>query len=155
MIDTAGCFAAGYTFPDVCHIWQTPGAGEAAVAGWVALDVSTKAALNESLGMTPDVARELADALDDAMGRCILGVYRSTPESVLAQWGGRAQSLATRPGLVLIPTDDAHTGTVDQHRSIAGKPGAEVAALSGLGHWWMLQDPAAAAEVLDRFWEAL
>jgi hypothetical protein len=27
--------------------------------------------------------------------------------------------------------------------------------LDGLGHWWMLQDPARSAVVLTRFWETL
>jgi pimeloyl-ACP methyl ester carboxylesterase len=154
VMDTAGCFAPGYSFPDVCHTWQTPGVGEAAVAGWVALDCATKAALNESLGMTPVVATELAAALDEQMGKCILGVYRSAPESVLAEWGRRAPAMSARRGLVLIPTDDGHTGTEAQHRWLADRAGAEVTVLPGLGHWWMLQDPAAAAETLRRFWDA-
>ena len=152
VIDTAGCFAPGYSFPGVCHIWQTPGAGEEAIAAWVALDVPTKAGLNESLGMTADIAKELAAALDESMGQCILNVYRSVPETVLAHWGQRASALSARPGLVLLPTCDEHTGTEEQHRWLAEHAGAPVAGLPGLGHWWMLQDPGLAAEALRRFW---
>ena len=35
------------------------------------------------------------------------------------------------------------------------KAGARVTELSGLGHWWMLQDPARGAEVLEGFWDSV
>jgi pimeloyl-ACP methyl ester carboxylesterase len=151
-VDTAGCFAPDYAFPDVCHVWQTPGAGEDAIAGWLGMDVQSRTAVNESLGMTPAVARQLAAALDAEMGRCILAVYRSVPEGVLAEWGRRASAASARPGLVLIPTEDGHTGDEAGHRWLAERAGARVAVLPGLGHWWMLQDPTAAAGELRRFW---
>jgi hypothetical protein len=34
----------------------------------------------------------------------------------------------------------------------AARAGASTVALDGLGHWWMLQDPARAAAVLREFW---
>jgi pimeloyl-ACP methyl ester carboxylesterase len=152
-VDTAGCFAPGYSFPEVCHVWQTPGAGERAIAAWLALDVHDRAAINESLGMSADVAEDLAEALDERMGRCILSVYRSVPEEVLAHWGQRASAAAARPGLVLIPTHDEHTGGEAGHRWLAERARAKVAVLEGLGHWWMLQDPSVAARALGQFWE--
>jgi hypothetical protein len=30
-----------------------------------------------------------------------------------------------------------------------------VAELAGVGHWWMLQDPARGAAVLEEFWASL
>jgi hypothetical protein len=30
-----------------------------------------------------------------------------------------------------------------------------VAELAGLGHWWMLQEPALGAAILERFWASL
>jgi hypothetical protein len=33
--------------------------------------------------------------------------------------------------------------------------GAEVSVLSGVGHWWMVEDPAAGAAVLNGFWAEL
>jgi pimeloyl-ACP methyl ester carboxylesterase len=151
-VDTAGCFAPGYSFPDVCHVWQTPGAGEEAIAAWLAAGVSGRAAINQSLGMSVDVAQELAEAFDETMGQCILSVYRSVPEEVLAHWGRRASAAATRPGLVILPTKDEHTGTEEGHRWLAERSGAKVAVLGGLGHWWMLQDPSVAACALEQFW---
>src|SRR4051812_18749931 len=91
-VDTAGSFAPGYSFPDVCHVWQTPDAGEQAIAAWLDLGVPGRTAVNESLGMTPAAARELAAAFDESMGRCILALYRSVPEEVLAGWGSRASA---------------------------------------------------------------
>jgi len=152
-VDTAGCFAPGYAFPDMCHVWQTPGVGEQSIAGWLAMSVPERATLNVALGMTPDVAQELAEALDEPMGRCILSLYRSVPETVLAHWGQLASSASARPGLVVIPTEDGHTGTEAQHRWLAQRAGAKVAVLAGLGHWWMLQDPTAGASALRQFWD--
>jgi pimeloyl-ACP methyl ester carboxylesterase len=155
-IDTAGCFAPDYVFHDVpCHIWQTPGAGEEAIAGWLALGVEDRASLNESMGMTPGVARGLAKALDDTMGRCILAVYRSAPEAVLAHWGQKVPAASARPGLVIFPAEDEYTGGEARHRWVAERAGAKVAVLEGVGHWWMLQDPAAGAATLRRFWDAI
>jgi pimeloyl-ACP methyl ester carboxylesterase len=151
-VDTGGCFAPGYSFPEVCHIWQTNGAGEQAIAAWLRMGAQGRTALNESLGMTPAVARELAEAFDERMGRCILAVYRSVPEQALAQVGDRSTDAAVRPGLVMIPTEDSHTGGEAGHRWLAERAGAKVAVLPGLGHWWMLQDPASAAAELQRFW---
>ena len=36
-------------------------------------------------------------------------------------------------------------------RRTAERWGAEVAVLEGLGHWWMMQDPAAGAAMLRTF----
>ena len=33
--------------------------------------------------------------------------------------------------------------------------GARTEVLDGLGHWWMMQDPARGAAALTRFWETL
>jgi pimeloyl-ACP methyl ester carboxylesterase len=151
-MDTAGCFAPGYSFPDVCHVWQTAGAGEEAIAAWLAVGVHGRAAINESLGMSAPVAQDLAEAFDETMGRCILSVYRSVPEEVLTYWGQRASAAATRPGLVLIPTQDVHTGSESGHRWLAERAQAKVAVLEGLGHWWMLENPSLAARALDQFW---
>jgi pimeloyl-ACP methyl ester carboxylesterase len=154
-IDTGGAFAPGYVFPDVSHIWQTPGAGEKSIAGWLGIGVAGRTTLNESLGMTPAVAKELAEAFDETMGECILALYRTVPESVLSYWGQRVSAAAARPGLVMIPTEDNHTGGEARHRWTAERAGAQVAVLDGLGHWWMLEDPVKAANALLTFWQQL
>jgi pimeloyl-ACP methyl ester carboxylesterase len=40
-------------------------------------------------------------------------------------------------------------------RRAAGRAGARTEVLDGLGHWWMVQDPARSAAALIRFWETL
>lgn len=154
-MDIAGALAPDYTWHDDARRWQTAGAGEEAVAAMLAAPVAARAARYESLGMTPEVARDVAGALDEAMGRCILSLYRSAAQPAMAQVGQRLGAAAQRPGLVLIPTADAYTGGEDRARWAAGVAGAKIAVLPGLGHWWMLEDPAAGADALRRFWAAL
>jgi hypothetical protein len=36
-------------------------------------------------------------------------------------------------------------------REAAARMGAEVSVLKGVGHWWMVQDPVARAELLNDF----
>jgi pimeloyl-ACP methyl ester carboxylesterase len=153
--DTAGTFAQDYVWHEATHAWQTPGAGEKAIANLLAMGVPARATLYESLGMTPAVAKELAEAFDETMGRCILAVYRSAGQPVLAQWSERLPAASARPGLVLIPTDDIYTGGVARHRWVAERTGARVSVLEGLGHWWLLKDPKVGADALRRFWASL
>ncbi|HTZ07994.1 MAG TPA: alpha/beta hydrolase, partial [Acidimicrobiales bacterium] len=153
--DVAGCFAPDYTWHDTAQLWQTPGTGEEVVAVMVGMPVADRAALYRSLGMTEDVARPVAEAMDPAMGRCILALYRSAAQPAMARFGAGLAAAGGRPGLVLAPTEDGYTGGVERARWAAARAGAQVALLPGLGHWWMLEDPGAGAEALRRFWSEL
>jgi pimeloyl-ACP methyl ester carboxylesterase len=153
--DIAGCLAPDYEWHDMAQVWQTEGAGEEAVAGMVATPIADRAALYESLGMTPVVARKVAEAGDEAMGRCILALYRSAAQPAMMRLGERLKDAAARPGLVVIATEDGYTGGEERARWAARMAGAQVAVLPGLGHWWMLQDPRAGAEALQSFWSTL
>jgi pimeloyl-ACP methyl ester carboxylesterase len=153
--DIAGCFAPDYVWHDLAQVWQTPGAGEESVAGMAALPVPDRASLFESVGMTPGVARAVAEANDDTMGRCILSLYRSAAQPAMARLGQSLGAAAGRPGLVLIPTEDQYTGGEARARWSAEQAHAKVALLQGLGHWWMLQDPTAGAAALKDFWSSL
>jgi pimeloyl-ACP methyl ester carboxylesterase len=152
--DVAGTFAPDYDWPDASRGWQTPVVGEQLIDAQAAMGVSGRTDLYVSLGMTPEVAAELAGAFDEAMGRCILAVYRSATNPA-AQWGDRLPAAAARPGLVLIPTEDTYTGGESRHRWSAEQTGARVAVLEGAGHWWMLQSPRPAAHALVQFWSGL
>jgi len=55
----------------------------------------------------------------------------------------------------MFPAEDGYTGGEARHRWVAEQSGAKVAVLDGVGHWWMLQDPAAGAAALRRFWDAI
>jgi len=97
--DIAGCFAPDYVWHDFAQAWQTPGVGEEAVAGQVAGDPKDQAALYQSLGMTSDVAMQLAQAFDETMGRCILSLYRSAAQPAMSRWGENLPAAKARPGL--------------------------------------------------------
>jgi len=73
----------------------------------------------------------------------------------MARLGEGLAVAAARPGLVIIPTEDGYTGGEARARWSAGQAGANVAVLQGLGHWWMIQDPAAGAAALREFWGSL
>jgi pimeloyl-ACP methyl ester carboxylesterase len=93
----------------------------------------------------------LADAFDATMGGCILDLYRSALPNPHADWGRELGRPVAAPGLVLQPGADPFD---DPARSgeVAAMLGAGVHRLDGLGHWWMLQDPAAAVGALRSFW---
>jgi pimeloyl-ACP methyl ester carboxylesterase len=154
-MDIAGCFAPDYVWHDMAQVWQTPGAGEEMVAGMASLPVAERASMFESLGMTPDIAREVSEANDDIMGRCILSLYRSAAQPAMARLGEGLGAAAARPGLVIVPTEDGYTGGEERARWSAGQAKATVAVLQGLGHWWMIQDPAEGAAALRKFWNSL
>lgn len=153
--DIAGCFDPEYTWHDFAQVWQKPGAGEEAIAGMVATPVEARAQQFESLGMSRDVARRVAEANNAEMGRCILALYRSAAQPAMAKWGEDLPKLRARPGLVIIPTEDHFTGGETLARRSAERAGAKVALLQGLGHWWMCQDPKRGAETLREFFATL
>jgi pimeloyl-ACP methyl ester carboxylesterase len=156
VIDLAGCFAPDYVWHDMAQVWRTPGAGEDAVADLVAMPVEQRASLYESLGMTPlELAAEVAEDTDDTMGRCILALYRSATPEVMTAVGEEMTRAAVRPGLVLVPTADPYTGGEGRARWSADRAGAQITLLPDLGHWWMMQDPTAAADALESFWKDL
>ncbi len=154
-MDIAGCFAPDYVWHDMAQVWQSPEAGEESVAGMASLPVGDRATMFESLGMTPEIARAVAEANDNAMGRCILSLYRSASQPAMARLGEKLSAAAARPGLVIIPTEDGYTGGEARARWSAEQAKADVAVLQGLGHWWMMQDPAAGAAALRTFWSSL
>lgn len=53
------------------------------------------------------------------------------------------------------PTEDYYVGTEQMRRHAAERAGTRIELLDGLGHWWMVQDPARGAEVITRFWASL
>ncbi len=109
----------------------------------------------ETLGMTPDIAVAVAGAANETMGNCILALYRSAAQPAMARLGQGLGAAAARPGLVIIPTEDEYTGGEQRARWSSERAKAEVAVLQGLGHWCMIQDPAAGAAALRKFWGSL
>ncbi|MDH3681956.1 MAG: alpha/beta hydrolase [Acidimicrobiia bacterium] len=154
-IDVAGILHPDYVWHDMAQLWQTPDVGEETIKAMLDAPLADRTANYEQLGMTPDVAAELAGAVDETMGRCILGLYRDAAQPALAETGARLEAAAARPGLVIIAENDTYVGTADMARASADRAGAKVVVLEGVGHWWMLQDPAAGAAALTDFWTGL
>ena len=153
--DIIGVFDPDYVWHDLAQLWQTEGAGEQAVAAWAAESVDERSARLESFAIASEVATKLAAAFDTTMARCILALYRSAAQPRMAQLGEGLAAAAQRPGLHLSATEDHFPGTIDMQRRAAERAGARIAVLEGLGHWWMVQDPARGAAALEDFWASL
>jgi len=105
----------------------------------------------ESLGVGRAAASSNVAAFDEGMGRCIHSLYRAAAQPKMAGWGANLSKARTRPGLVIIPTEDHFTGGEALARRTAERAGARVTVLDGLSHWWMCQDPKRGAEAIRTF----
>lgn len=153
--DIAGALDPEYVWHDMAQAWQTPEVGEAAVAAMVNAPLEARSGIFIANGARPELAEKLAAGIDAEMGRCLLPLYRSAAQPAMAEFGADLSGLASTPGLVIIATEDHFTGGEALARRTAERAGAQVAVLEGLGHWWMLQDPAAGAAALNAFWATL
>jgi pimeloyl-ACP methyl ester carboxylesterase len=140
---------------EVAQRWQTPGVGEETVKAMVETPRPDRIANYEGLGIPSGVAGELADALDETMGRCILALYRDAAQPALIDMAANLPAAAAKPGLVIVASEDHFVGDEAMARHSAEAAGAQVTVLSGLGHWWMLQDPEAGAAALEGFWSGI
>ena len=153
--DCAGLIHPDYQWHDMAQVWQTPGAGEEAVAAMAALPTDERQAMYEGLGLTPDIARDLAEAAaGPEMGRCVLSLYRSGAQPALANLGEKLFNADLPPGLVIDATGDAYVAT-DLAAEVIPKLDAQHLELTDEGHWWMISAPQAAAAGLARFWKSL
>lgn len=153
--DVVGIFDPDYTWHDLAQVWITPGAGEELIDGMLGGTLADRIAQAEGIGMPPYVAAAVAAGQDEAMGRAILALYRSAAQPVVAELGSTLERAAARPGLAILATEDIYVGSDEMRRRSAARAGARVEVLDGLGHWWMLEDPARGAAALTRFWGAL
>ena len=154
--DIAGTADIQYEWHDMAQVWQTPGEGEAFVDAVAAMPAADRVPMLVDAGMTEAGARACAEANGPEMGACILTLYRSAIQPNMALWGEQFVALHARPEtLVVIAHDDHYTGGPDLARRVAQKWGAGVAELDGLGHWWMMQDPAALRRHAQRLLERL
>ena len=153
--DVVGLFDPEYVWHDLAQVWQTPGDGEQLVDTMLGGTVEDRAAQMAALGIPLNIATAIAAAQGPEMGRAILALYRSARQPAMAEAGRALESARARPGLSLLATDDPYIGSAEVRRRAAARAGADTAVLDGLGHWWMVQDPARSAEALNRFWDAL
>lgn len=152
--DIAGVFNEEYIWHDFAQIWQSD-QGEGAIEQMMAQPEADWAAGMTALGMSDAAARDAAAARGPEMGRCILALYRSAAQPALGLLGKALPRAAARPGLVIAAEGDTFVGGEALARRAAGCAEAQVAVLTGVGHWWMCQDPAQGAKVLEEFWGGL
>jgi pimeloyl-ACP methyl ester carboxylesterase len=156
-VDLANVFHPDYVWHRTARIWQTPEAGEEALA-MVRVDGSDGgargAARLEQLGMPAVVGREMSTAHDRTMSECILRLYRSAQPNVRSDWRVEVPPGGMSPGLVLHAAADPF-GDESMSGEVASELGAATARLDDLGHCWMAEDPERAATLLERFWASL
>lgn len=146
--DIAGCYDPGYVWHDMAQLWRTPDVGEETVAAMAAVPRDERIVTYEGLGMSAAAAAACADAIA-AMGPCILALYRSADESTFEAAGRAVAALQHPPALhVIVATADTYTGGPEKATATATAWGATLHRLEGLGHWWMMEDPTRAAEVV-------
>ncbi len=150
--DIAGTGDAEYVWHDMAQIWQKPGDGEAFFEAMAAVTDQQRIDGYIRAGMTTDGARACAEASGPEMAWCVLRLYRDAVQPRMAEWADEYAAVADHPPtLVVIALDDHYTGGELLARRTAERWGAEVAVLEGLGHWWMMQDPARGAAMLSNF----
>jgi pimeloyl-ACP methyl ester carboxylesterase len=153
--DVVGLFDPDYVWHDLAQVWQTPGDGEQLVDTLMEGTLQDRTERMASMGIPEDIAASIAAAQGPEMGQAILSLYRSARQPVLAEAGRALENAAARPGLSLLATEDPYVGSDEIRRRAADRAGARTEVLDGLGHWWMLQDPARGAAALTGFWDTL
>jgi pimeloyl-ACP methyl ester carboxylesterase len=141
-----GAIDEGYTWHQIAQMWQTPGLGEQVMEGFT-VDALVAAITPE--GVPENVAREMAERVDDRMKASVLPLYRSAV-NVGKEWGPDLDGMQ-RPGLLIWGGKDPYMGLEFAQR-LAARTKAEIVVFEDVGHWWPLQAPDRAAEALEAFW---
>jgi len=149
--DILGIFDPDYVWHDMAQVWQTPHAGEQAVAQMAAAPAEARVERYQSLGVTPAIARKMVAGADAELGRAILALYRSAAQPAIRNLGAGLSQAAAKPGLAVIATEDHYCGGETLARRCAERAGAKVAVLKGAGHWWMCQQPKQGADAINAF----
>lgn len=152
--DVVGIYDPDYAWHELARRWQTPGVGEVDVERRFGGTAEQRTANLIELGMGAEVASAVAAAQDATMGHAVLAVYRSAATE-LPTFVDQLELARARPGLTILAAEDDLVGTDAQRRRAASRAGARVEVLHGLSHWWMTQDPARGAHILERFWASV
>jgi len=151
--DIAGLGHADFVWHDVAKVWQTPGAGEEFFEQALAQPPEERGALYAAVfGVPLEAAVALNRRIDRTMADCILDLYRSAIDVGL-EWAPDFHDIPA-PGCVLLAAEDPLI-SADLARRATARAGATLTELGGVSHWWMLQDPAAGAAALEKFWATL
>lgn len=152
--DIIGLAHPDYVWHDMAQLWRTPDVGEEVIAAMTAMPVQDRVAAYVDLGMTADIAADVAAAANAEMGACILTLYRGADPEMLIDLANRLEAAERRPSLALSAADDAYISH-DLNGPVAERFGSQLVTLPGQGHWWMIEDPAPAADALAAFWASL
>jgi pimeloyl-ACP methyl ester carboxylesterase len=147
--DCAGLVHPDYQWHPAAAVWQEEGAGEESIAGIIALDSDQLAA---AFGVPAALAPDMAEHLDAAMGDAILRVYRSAVQPAMRDLGDQLAAADRRRALLIHATADPFVPP-EMVFPVAERIGADILTLENLGHWWMFEDPAMAADGLVAFWD--
>jgi pimeloyl-ACP methyl ester carboxylesterase len=150
--DCVGLLHPDYTWHDAAQGWQAEGLGEQIVEALVQMSEDDFAAAFVALGMTDPIAREVKRAVDTDMARCILALYRSAAQPRMAELGARVAAARPPFGTVVVADGDHYAGTVAMMEQMAARLGARTARMPGCGHWWMIEQPTRAADMLIEHW---
>ena len=150
--DCAGLLHADYQWHDMAQGWQAPELGEQMVAGMVAMPDEQFVDAFSGLGMTREIAADVKSHINDEMARCILALYRDAAQPAMVTVGKQFAAAKPKNGLVIIAEEDHFAGDERTMTEVANSVGADTAKLSGVGHWWMCQQPAVAADMLMKHW---
>lgn len=153
--DAVGLFDPDYVWHDMAQVWQTPGEGEELVENMLSGTLAERAERMATFGIPLEIGTLMAPAQGPEMAKAILLLYRSARQPAMAEAGRALEAASARPGLSLLATDDPFIGSNDRRTRAADRAGARTEVLDGLGHWWMVQDPARSAAALTNFWATL
>jgi pimeloyl-ACP methyl ester carboxylesterase len=151
--DAAYVMHPDHRWHELARTWQTRGEGEAFWHAYLERPVVAAATGFAAYGVAGEDARGLAGMADPVMAGAVLDLYRSATPNLHHDWPlPAAAPPRSMPGPVLDAVDDPFGGS--QHSTeVAAGMGAPVASLDGLGHWWLLQDPARVARTMRARWE--
>lgn len=144
-----GDLGADFRWHDTARVWQTPGDGEALIDGMVGASPTDRAALLMAVGVPEAHSHTMAADLDATMGAAILALYRSAVD-IGNEWGPGIDDIRGH-GLVIASLQDPFRNA-DRSRRLADRTGADIVELPEAGHFWMLEQPARAAEILTEHW---
>ncbi len=141
-----------FQWHDTAKAWQTPGVGEDLMDGLLGASLDDRAAVLAGVGVPGDHATDMAATFDRTMADAILALYRSATE-VGTEWGPGIDRIAA-PGLLVESLLDPFRSAARVER-LAERTGAQVLAMPDSGHFWMLDEPQAAAAGIRSFWAGL
>jgi pimeloyl-ACP methyl ester carboxylesterase len=151
-VSDMGDLAADFEWHDTAKVWQTPGAGEELMDGFVDASLADRALILQAVGVPEAHAPEMATHLDRTMADAILVLYRSATD-VGNEWGPGVDRITAR-GLLVESMQDPFR-SAGRVRRLAERTGAAVTSLPDEGHFWMLESPQRAAAAITDFWATL